>query len=144
MFMTDADMLPRGGKTSLRSWWLGQIRRTHHVWPNVADRHEVENGLLVRWARSQRLSHASGKGWFAVGDAAYAFDPLASQGIAKGLEGARQSADVVTLSPAARPYCTHADRTVEAYDDYPLVNSGYYLWRRGGFSAVLASSQRSP
>jgi flavin-dependent dehydrogenase len=147
MFMTDADMLPRGGKTSLRSWWLGQIRRTHHVWPNVADRHEVENGLLVRWARSQRLSHASGKGWFAVGDAAYAFDPLASQGIAKGLEGARQSADVVSryLSGGAAVLHEHADRAVEAYDDYRRLRSGYYLLETRWPSAQFwHRRQRSP
>ena len=129
MHMTDADMLPRKGKTALREWWLDQVRRTHHVRAKVTDRHHAENGLLVRWARSQHLSRASGKGWFAVGDAAYAFDPLASQGIAKGLEEAQQSANVVSryLSGDAGVLHEHDERAVEAYDDYRRLRTSYYL-----------------
>ena len=129
MYMTDADALPRGGKAALQDWWLGQVRRTHHVREKVTDRHDAGSALLVRWARSQRLSHASGTGWFAVGDAAYAFDPLASQGIAKGLEGARPSAEIVSryLDGDSGVLREHADHAVEAYADYRRLRSGYYL-----------------
>jgi 2-polyprenyl-6-methoxyphenol hydroxylase-like FAD-dependent oxidoreductase len=128
-YMTDADMLPHGGKKALREWWIDQVRSTDHVKANVIDHRGSESGFLVRWARSQRLSHASGKGWFAVGDAACAFDPLASRGIAKGLEGARQSADLVSryLSGGAGVLREYADLAVEAYDDYRRLHSAYYL-----------------
>jgi flavin-dependent dehydrogenase len=128
-YMTDADMLPHGGKRALHEWWIDQVRSTDHVKAKVIDRHGPEDGLLVRWARSQRLSPAFGKGWLAVGDAAYAFDPLASKGIAKGLEDARQSADVVLryLSGSGDVLREHAERVIEAYNDYRRMRSGYYL-----------------
>jgi flavin-dependent dehydrogenase len=128
-YITDADMLPHGGKRALREWWIDQVRSTDHVKAKVIDRHGSESGLLARWARSQRLSAASGKGWLAVGDAAYAFDPLASQGIAKGLEGARQSAEVVLrcLSGGEDLLRDHTHRVIEAYNEYRRMRSGYYL-----------------
>lgn len=128
-YMTDADMLPHGGERALREWWIDQLRRTVHVKAKVIDRHASKNGLLVRWARSQHLSHACGKGWLAVGDAAQAFDPLASNGIAKGLESARQSAAVVLgcLSGREDLLGEHAERVVEAHNAYRRMRSGYYL-----------------
>ena len=128
-YITDADMLPHGGKRALREWWLGQVRSAEHVKAKVIDRRDPDNGLLVRWARSQCLSAASGKGWIAVGDAACAFDPLASQGIAKALEGAWQSAEVVLrcLSGGKNLLREHAQRVVEAYTDYRRLRGGYYL-----------------
>ena len=142
-YMTDADMLPHGGKRALREWWIDQVRSTEHVKAKVIDRRDSESGLLVRWARSQCLSAASGKGWLAVGDAAYAFDPLASQGIAKALEGARQSAEVVLrcLSGGENLLREHAQRVIEAYNGVPsdtqrLLSVGNAL----AISTVLASS----
>ena len=41
--------------------------------------------FVARSARSQYLDVEFGPGWIAVGDAAMAYDPLSSQGIAKAL-----------------------------------------------------------
>lgn len=128
-YMTDADLLPRGGKKALREWWISQVRSTVHVKRKVVDRRGSESGLLVRWARSQCLSPAAGKGWLAVGDAAHAFDPLASNGIAKGLESARQSADLVLrcLSGGENSLREHTERVAESYKEYRRMRRGYYL-----------------
>jgi flavin-dependent dehydrogenase len=65
----------------------------------------VANALLRVDASAGMLSAAAGEGWIAVGDAASAFDPIASQGLFNALSsalvatGALLSAD--GLSPAA-------------------------------------------
>ena len=48
--------------------------------------------FVTRSARSQCLDVPVGSGWLAVGDAAMAFDPLASQGIVKALDHGRRAA----------------------------------------------------
>ncbi len=66
-------------------------------------------GLRVN-AASSCLSHAAGPGWIAVGDAASAFDPIASQGLVNALSSALVAAGAI-LSPdglsadAASGYC---------------------------------------
>ena len=128
-YMTDADLLPRGGKAKLREWWINQIRKTHSIGPEMGDSQVARAHLLLRWARSQRLSHTTGEGWIAVGDAAFAFDPLASQGITKALEGAQHSGDIVLrhLSGNANAFCEYADWTAEVFHNYEKLRHGYYL-----------------
>jgi flavin-dependent dehydrogenase len=46
-------------------------------------------------AHSQRLQRPYGAGWIAVGDAALAFDPLSSQGLAKALRSGCDAADAI-------------------------------------------------
>jgi len=128
-YTTDADLLPRGGQKTVREWWINQVRSTVHVKAKLIDHQGSKNVLLVRWARSQRLSSAAGKGWLAVGDAACAFDPLESNGIAKALEGARKSADAVLrfLSGREDLLREHTRRMAEGYNEYRRLRRGYYL-----------------
>jgi len=98
--------------------------------------------LQVTWARSQRLSRAAGEGWLAVGDAAYAFDPLASQGIAKAIDGARRGARTIAsaLSGDRGALRQHEHEAVDAYASYRRRRQEYYrielrwpgasFWRR--------------
>jgi flavin-dependent dehydrogenase len=91
MLVTDDDLLPRGARSDLKAWWLDQLGRTVHLvrrWRNAVP----PERLMVRSARSQRIDPACGTGWIAVGDAAMAFDPLASQGIAKALHHGKLAA----------------------------------------------------
>ena len=91
MLVTDHDLLPRGPGLALRAWWLDHLSRTKHIPPRLWELSPL-NELIVRSARSQRLDVQSGPGWLAVGDAAMAFDPLASQGIAKAFDCGRKAA----------------------------------------------------
>lgn len=49
-------------------------------------------------AGSERLSQYCGEGWFAVGDAAQAYDPLSSQGIDKALRSGTMAGQLVEYS----------------------------------------------
>jgi flavin-dependent dehydrogenase len=63
------------------------------------------NALRSVDASARVLSQAAGEGWIAVGDAAVAFDPIASQGLFNALSSALVAAGVLLsadrLSPAA-------------------------------------------
>jgi flavin-dependent dehydrogenase len=94
MFVTDHDLLPRDAKRGLRAWWLEQLCQTLHVPRQFRDLAQPSN-FVTRSARSQCLDTPFGPGWLAVGDAAIAFDPLASQGIIKALDhGWRAAASI--------------------------------------------------
>jgi len=91
MFVTDDDLLPRGAKRDLRAWWLDQLRQAVFVPRQFRDLAHSRD-FVTRSARSQCLDVPVGSGWLAVGDAAMAFDPLASQGIVKALDHGWQAA----------------------------------------------------
>lgn len=57
-------------------------------------RRSGNSGALVN-ASSVTLSHAAGAGWIAVGDAAAAFDPITSQGLANALSSALVAAGAI-------------------------------------------------
>jgi flavin-dependent dehydrogenase len=93
MCMTDADLLAAAQGSALGSW-EGWLQRTLHVRASV-DEYPAVTRFIVRSARPQRLDRMNGPGWVAVGDAAIAFDPLSSRGIAKGIEHGCRTADAV-------------------------------------------------
>jgi len=141
-FMTDADLLPRSGPAALRTWWQSEADKTSLIRERLGDAASAEGALQVTWARSQRLSRAAGEGWLAVGDAAYAFDPLASQGIAKAIDGARRGARTIAsaLSGDRGALRQHEHEAVDAYASYRRRRQEYYrielrwpgasFWRR--------------
>jgi flavin-dependent dehydrogenase len=60
--------------------------------------HAIGHSRLRADASSALLSHAAGDGWIAIGDAAAAFDPVTSQGLANALSTALVAAGAI-LSP---------------------------------------------
>jgi flavin-dependent dehydrogenase len=95
MFVTDDDLLPRGAKRNLRAWWLDQLGRAVHLPRQFRDL-AGSSDFVARSARSQCLDAPFGSGWLAVGDAAMAFDPLASQGIVKALNHGKRAATAIS------------------------------------------------
>ena len=91
MFVTDVDLLPRGTKQELCAWWRGQLSQAVHV-PRRFRNLVHSRDCFTRSARSQCLDVPIGSGWLAVGDAAMAFDPLASQGIIKAMDHGKRAA----------------------------------------------------
>ena len=130
MLITDDDLLPRGPRgpgCKLANWWLDQLRRTAELARRFPDCSPCQR-LVVRSARSQRLEPLCGPGWLAVGDAAMAFDPLASQGIAKALDhGTRAAASIATyLSGDAVSVERLALQLNQEYAAYRDTRASYY------------------
>ncbi len=86
-------------------------------------------------AHSQWAEHAAGTDWLAVGDAALAFDPLASQGLLNGLctglQGADHALAHLAFDPRALPAWSGYVRGVrQAYERNLAVH--YAMERRWG------------
>ncbi len=128
-YMTDADLLPRGGK--LDDQFQERLTDTVHT------RHRVESSVLeasprLVGANSYRLDRFAGQNWLAVGDAAMAFDPLSSQGIFKALESGLAAAQAIVDSrqgnrQALHNYGLHVE---QSFKDYWQMRNHYYAQER--------------
>lgn len=66
--------------------WLPHLRKTRHMKTWLADcKFHRDQPMSIRSAPSFVLDRVCGTNWLAVGDAASAYDPIASQGIHKAL-----------------------------------------------------------
>lgn len=127
MLVTDDDLLPRGAQFDQCAWWREQLGRTARVMQRFQDAAPTRE-LVVRSARSQRLDPACGPGWLAVGDAAMAFDPLASEGIAKALNDGQQAAASIAAYLAGDASSLHrfARDLEREYAAYCSTRAAYY------------------
>lgn len=79
-------------------------------------------------AHSQRLRRPSGAGWIAVGDAALAFDPLSSAGLAKALRAGCDAADAIAQSFAGHPeaFSHYEQKLLSDWHRYLDARCDYY------------------
>lgn len=110
---------------------------------------------IVCAAHSSRLDRAAGDGWLAVGDAASAWDPLSSQGIAKALESGVAAADTIVeyLSGDTAAMARYANGTQANFERYLNIYRDYYrremrwpeavFWRRRHALRVLPTTPQS-
>jgi flavin-dependent dehydrogenase len=97
-YMTDAATL-RGRAGGALALWRGRLAASRLVAPLARGGSDPQR-VAVFDAATQRLDRAAAEGFVAVGDAALAFDPLSSWGIAKAVESG--SAGAGTLERAWR------------------------------------------
>jgi len=127
MLITDDDLFPREGMVKRQMWWRDQLSRTGQL-ANYWREGVASANLIVRSARSQRLDVLSGAGWLAVGDAATAFDPLTSLGIAKALDHGKRAASAIAAYLAGEA-CSLEKLAAEfsrEYADYRDMRARYY------------------
>jgi flavin-dependent dehydrogenase len=141
IYFVDGDLLPRMPSSPLFDWWHEYLGRTKHISSSVRDC-EMSGPLHIRSARSQRLVPLYGEGWMAIGDAATAFDPLSSRGIAKGLAQGERAASTISrfLSGDHSALRQFASEILDDYLAYLNLRKGYYgletrwpdsvFWRR--------------
>jgi flavin-dependent dehydrogenase len=112
---TDASWLDYRSNGSSWSYRIHGPGGRAQTWRIRASGTPAGDALLTVDASANVLSEAAGEGWIAVGDAAIAFDPIASQGLFNALSsalvatGALMSAD--QLSPAAARLYSNAVTT---------------------------------
>ena len=142
-FMTDADLLDRTGARRVDGLQalLDEAPATRTRVQTVGARPDWSQAR-IRPAHTGRLTTVAGPDWLAVGDAAVAFDPLASYGIAAALGEGFYAAAAVADHLAGRrdALLDHArllDRTlaqylVLAHDRYALEQRwpDEVFWRR--------------
>ncbi len=76
-----------------------------------------EGPVLSRDARSLAAKAACGPGWFAVGDAALAFDPIAGQGLFNALRTGLAAAEAILVGGTEGPsaYAEEVERVTSVY-----------------------------
>lgn len=90
IFMSDNDLMPKMMRSSTGYWQALQrtsLLRDHlqHLMPGGPGAIDREREPLARLASSSYLEQITGTNWLAVGDAAYAYDPISSYGITAAL-----------------------------------------------------------
>lgn len=132
--LSDADLLPKGADARL-SWWRAGAEDAELIRSMAPELTEVSLRILPAW--SQRLVPSAGPGWLALGDAAMAFDPLASAGMTKALNDAADLAAVMRgeIAPATldagrqRRYADYLAQLARAYAGEQRFAAAPF-WRR--------------
>jgi flavin-dependent dehydrogenase len=99
--VTDADIALAGGRAGLGERFTAALERTKHVSARCEGMKAETTPRVVR-ADSGCLLPGHGVGWRAVGDAAFATDPLAGNGVARALRGAVDAAKRIDAELAGR------------------------------------------
>jgi flavin-dependent dehydrogenase len=126
-YFTDSDLLPRDFRNPAA--WTRLLQGAPHTYARVNSTDGA--ALHICSASSSYLRECAGEGWFAVGDAAIAYDPLASQGILKALESSRFAFDSI-LEGVNETYAMQAYRAsqMEAVDRYLAERRKFYNMER--------------
>jgi 2-polyprenyl-6-methoxyphenol hydroxylase-like FAD-dependent oxidoreductase len=132
-YMTDADLLPRGGLAAVEEAWRSALRRTRLA--AVFQSPDRPVSLVARPAGGSIRHRIAGDNWIAVGDAAAAYDPICGQGVpaalAKGMGAARLLASESSCAVAMRAY-VEAER--DAFSSYLASRRHVYERVRSRFS----------
>lgn len=124
--MTDLDLIPRSRKL-LSSFYLKLIFSSRY------NRHRLKNyttenlpRLLV--ANTAKLNQVFGDGWIAIGDAAFSFDPLSSQGVSNALTSSISGAQAVIafLAGNKKALNNYANEMKEIFDGYLRKRNEFY------------------
>ena len=117
IFMTDSDMIRDLGPPDIACW--EQLLADSRWMRERLSGATPQSPPVIFPAHSQVLSRLTGPGWVAVGDAAMAFDPIASQGIQKALRSGQLAsfvaADYLTGGDSHNRYAEQARAEYEAY-----------------------------
>lgn len=85
-FLSDGDLLDRPLLAGDPEAWWCRLRQTEATRERVeANGYRSHCGIRVLPAESSRLDRIDGDGWLALGDAAVAYDPLSSYGVASAM-----------------------------------------------------------
>lgn len=125
-YMTDGDLYGRANKRST-GYWLQQLQNAVHT-RSRAKPYAATSVRSAFAASSVRLDHMSGRGWLAVGDAAIAFDPLASQGVCKALQSGLRAAQSLQeyWEGDDTALLRYTVQTNQSFDDYLRVRNTHY------------------
>jgi len=125
--LSDADLAARH-RTRARDGWEAALRRTTDIDARVARRGgRIEDEPRPVAADSSRLETVSGAGWWAIGDAAAAHDPLSSQGVMLALEAGTRVARAIAGREDGADYAAWVR---QAYAWYLAQWLGYYALER--------------
>jgi flavin-dependent dehydrogenase len=128
---TDADLL-RARRLHQPDSWRAHLARTRHVAAALGDaalgQADQPSEVMVRQARSSRLSQGAGPRWRAIGDAASVYDPIMAQGVTKAMvEGIAAARDIARGAGGDGEIDSDADAGLDArFADYLSLRDHFY------------------
>jgi flavin-dependent dehydrogenase len=127
-FCTDRDEVKKRQAT-LREFFIQELRRTRLLSPLLPCA-AGNSRITGRTAGARPFGGAAGVGWIAVGDAAYAPDPLSGLGIEAAIESARLGAgallEVIKGHRASARFTEYEDAMREYADRHNRVAAYHY------------------
>jgi flavin-dependent dehydrogenase len=131
MLMTErraARALTHGGHAG----WRELLAATNLLAPRLDACGLDEERFRAFTVASAMLDRVEGDGWIAVGDAASAYDPLASQGIHKALADAADASRTIAaaVGRAQPPPWRYGERVAARFDDYLANRAHLYALER--------------
>jgi flavin-dependent dehydrogenase len=106
-FMTDGDLLPRSARGSA-AWWSALLETGETRARVEGHGYELAEPPRLLPAETSRLDRIAGEGWLALGDAAAAYDPLSSYGIASAMGSGFYAAQAIADTLAGEADATRA------------------------------------
>jgi flavin-dependent dehydrogenase len=125
-YMTDLDLLPSPPR-DLTEFWQREFCLTRHLAPFLSN--AVHCGPIASMvANSYCLERVSGHNWLAVGDAAMAWDPLSSQGIANALRTGILAAQAIAEARSERTsdFSRYEAAIAHDFSEYRRLRSHFY------------------
>lgn len=144
-YMTDADLIPKGG-VPVREYWQSRLEQAPHTRSRTSGC-VPETGLRSVAANSYRMDRVTGNNWLAAGDAAMAFDPLSSQGIHHALKSGLLAARTIEncLLGDETALKEYARKIQRSFDQYLSTRAVYYgREQRWSSSAFWHRRQNAP
>ena len=127
-YMTDADLLPKGGLNRAQDWQrkLEQVPHTRARVEACAQNSE----LRIVAANSYRRASIKSINYLMIGDAAAAFDPLSAQGIHRALESGLSAANAIERDRRGNHEALndYEDKFARGYAGYLRTRAVYY-WK---------------
>lgn len=126
VYMTDADLLPRG-REAWRAFWQSRLQQTMHTRARLG---ALDDNVVPRVvpAGTSRLDRVSGNGWLAVGDAAMARDPLSGQGLVQALDSGIRAGGALNrvLNGDAAAIAQYAGQSAALFYEYSRLRAVHY------------------
>ena len=129
-FLSDGDLLERPLLRADAAAWWQRLHKTTATRERVeGNAYQAATTLRVMPAESSRLDEILGERWIALGDAAAAYDPLSSHGVASamgsGFYGGHAIADLLAGRSEAR--LAYLDVMQRAYGTYLDLQRQHYM-----------------
>lgn len=103
--------------------WSASLQQTRHIAPLLRS-YRLCEPVFACPAESSMLERTSGPGWMAIGDAAAAYDPLASRGLVAALESGVTAASLVAAP--AEALMAHHEALAQRFQLYVEERARHY------------------
>lgn len=139
--MTDSDIFLKSGQ-SPSAYWSNMVKNTKHVLRLIGKAKPTR--IEMRNSRVSQLNPILGRQWVALGDAAFAPDPLSGDGIQRAIESGLESSHLIFQS-FSNEYCErYHDRMQSSFKSYLAQRQGYYRLEQRWPSAPFWYRRQQP